>query len=130
MLVSAKLDNLEDLFEANRGRRAAAAVRSVEVDDALIDTWTTGLYVPRQLIAALGLVPIQTQVSRNLADSVPLNVYRGVRLTVQGRDCISDVIEVSDDCPVIVGQAPLHMMDWTVVPGQQRLVDSLEMIDA
>jgi hypothetical protein len=32
------------------------------------------------------------------------------------------VIEVSDDCPVLIGQVPLDLMDFVVDPGGQRLI--------
>ena len=34
----------------------------------------------------------------------------------------SDVIEVSDDCPVLVGQVPLELMDFVVDPAGQQLI--------
>ncbi len=36
---------------------------------------------------------------------------QGVRLTIQGRACSTDVLEVLDDIPVLVGQIPLENLD-------------------
>ena len=45
-----------------------------------------------------------------------------VRLTIQGRDCPSDVVEVPEDCPVLVGQVPLELMDFVADPAGQALI--------
>ena len=122
VLVAATLENLDDLFAAQNGERPAEQVRRVEVTDALIDTGATGLLVPTRLITQLGLRPLRTRTARTIAGQTPLQIYRGVRLTVQGRDCISDVAELADEFPVIIGQVPLELMDWVVDMGSHRLI--------
>jgi hypothetical protein len=32
------------------------------------------------------------------------------------------VVEVADDCPVLIGQVPLEVMDFVVDPAGQRLI--------
>ncbi len=126
VLVAATVENLDDLFGARRGLLSADQVRRVEVTDALVDTGATGLFLPRRLIAQLGLEPLHTRPSRTIAGMVPLQMYRAVRLTVQGRDCISDVAEIPDEFSAIIGQVPLELMDWVVDPRGQRLVGNPE----
>jgi hypothetical protein len=48
-------------------------------------------------------------------------VYEAVRLTIDGRFCSVDVMEVPDDIPVLVGQIPLEMLDLVVDPQGRRL---------
>ncbi len=120
--VSATLENLDDLFAAQKGAMQAENVRRIDVTDALIDTGATGLLVPSRLMVALGLDPIRVQMAKTIAGPTPLYVYRAARLTVQGRDCISDVAEIPDDCSVIIGQVPLELMDWVVDPRGQQLI--------
>jgi hypothetical protein len=43
-------------------------------------------------------------------------------LIVQGRECTCDVIEIPDDCPVLVGQVPLELLDFVVDPVGARLI--------
>ena len=43
-------------------------------------------------------------------------IYEPVRLTVQGRDCVIEVSELADDCPVLIGFIPLEMLDFVVDP--------------
>lgn len=126
VLVTARIENLDDLFGARKGQIAEDQVRRVEVTDALIDTGATGLLVPKRLVAQLGLDLVRTRPSRTIAGHVPLPIYRAVRLTVQGRDCISDVAEIPDDFPVVIGQVPLELMDWVVDPKGHRLLGNPE----
>src|SRR5262245_61814582 len=103
VLVTAKIENLEDLFYAKNGLISPDAVRSVEVHDALVDTGATTLLMPKSMIAALGLEPLRVRQSRSLGGPLQMPMYRAVRLTIQGRDCAIDVGEIGDDFPVLIG---------------------------
>ena len=47
-------------------------------------------------------------------------MYETVRLTIQGRDCSMDVLEVPDGVPVLIGQIPLEHLDFVVdLPNRQ-----------
>ncbi len=126
VFVTAKLENLEDLYRVNQGTLAPDKVRGVEVTDALIDCGATGLLVPKRMIAQLGLQPLRTRPSRTIAGQVALPIFRAVRLTVQGRDCISDVAEIPDQFSVVIGQVPLELMDWIIDPKGGRLIGNPE----
>jgi len=126
VLVSAVVENLDDLFAVRKGLLAADQVRRVEVTDALVDTGATGLLLPKRLIDQLNCEPLRIRTARTIAGNTTLPVYRAVRLTVQGRDCISDVAEVPDEFSIVIGQVPLELMDWVVDPGNQRLIGNPE----
>jgi predicted aspartyl protease len=126
VLVTATVENLDDLFAVRKGLLPEDQVRRVEVTDALVDTGATGLLLPRRLIVQLGLDPLRIRTARTIAGNTPLQVYRAVRLSVQGRDCISDVTEVPDDFSIVIGQVPLELMDWVVDPRGQRLIGNPE----
>jgi predicted aspartyl protease len=126
VLVPAVVENLDDLFAAGKGELPADQVRRVSVGDALVDTGATGLLVPSRFVSALGLQPLRVRPARTIAGPTPLQVYRAVRLSVQGRDCISDVAEIPDEFSVVIGQVPLELMDWVVDPRGQRLMGNPE----
>jgi predicted aspartyl protease len=126
VLVSATIENLDDLFSARKGLLAPEKIRRVGVTDALVDTGASGLLLPRRLIVQLGLEPLRLRPSRTIAGPHPVQVYRAVRLTVQGRDCISDVGEIPDDFSAVIGQVPLELMDWIVDLKGQRLIGNPE----
>jgi len=126
VLVTAKIENLEDLFDVEKGLISLGAVRSVEVHDALVDTGATGLLLPRSMIASLGVRPLRTRQARGLGGASTIPMFRAVRLTIQGRDCAIDVGEIGDEFPVLIGQVPLELLDWVVDPKGQRLIGNPE----
>jgi predicted aspartyl protease len=122
VIVVARIENVYDLREAALGTRTPDAVRRVEVSDALVDTGASTLSLPKRLVAPLGLVPMRTRQARTSAGPVTLQRYGTVRLTIQDRDCTCDIVEIPDDCPVLIGQVPLELLDFVVDPVGQRLI--------
>jgi predicted aspartyl protease len=120
VVVTVRIENLEDLFDAEKGMISPDAVRSVEVHDALVDTGATGLLMPKSMIASLGLRPLRIRQARGLGGTVPMPSYRA------GRDCAIDVGEIGDEFPVLIGQIPLELLDWVVDPKRQRLTGNPE----
>ncbi|MFO0927308.1 MAG: hypothetical protein U0736_09745 [Gemmataceae bacterium] len=112
--VTAVIESIEDLYRVRRGELADDQVRRVTVSDALIDTGATALSLPGRLVRELGLLPISTR--RAVA------TYGAVKLSVAGRDCVCDVTEVADECPVLIGQVPLELMDFVVDPTRRQLL--------
>jgi len=122
VIVTAKIENLNDLLNASQGLLPPEQVRSVEVTDALVDTGATMLSLPKRLVTQLGLQPVRTRQARTSAGPVTVQVYHMVRLTVQGRDWGGEATEVPDDCPVLIGQIPLEGLDFVVDPINGRLI--------
>jgi clan AA aspartic protease len=120
--VAAKMQNMGDLYNVYRGKTSLDQVQTVEVSDALVDTGATNLSLPRRLIDQLGLMPLRSRVARTAAGNVHFQVFGSVRLTVQERECTIDVTEVPDDCPVLIGQVPLELLDFVVDLKGQRLI--------
>lgn len=122
VLVTAKIENLEDLYSVKKGLLSDDQVRRIEVHDALVDTGATTLLLPKRMVSTLGLVPLRTRHSRGLGGDFLLPMYGTVRLTIQGRDCPVDVGEIGDEYPVLIGQIALEALDWVVDPKGQRLI--------
>jgi clan AA aspartic protease len=123
VLVGMKAENLDDLFEVSKGRLKPELVRTVNIPDALVDTGATHLCLPRRYIQQLGLQKFRTRRARISSGELrSFDMYGVIRLTVQGRDCTTEVAEVADDCPALIGQVPLDLFDWVVDPMNQRLI--------
>ena len=120
--VAAMMENLEDTMLVERGDLTADHVRRLEVTDALVDTGATNLSLPASLIRKLGLKLHRKRQSMTAAGPRELAVYNPVRLTIQDRDCVAEVTELPDGCPVLIGQLPLEAMDWVVDTKGQRLI--------
>lgn len=126
VLVRAKMENLSDLHLSEEGVISAEKIRSVEVDDALVDTGATMLSLPERLIKQLGLKQFRSRKLRTTNGVVVRPIYGAVRLTIQDRWCIMDVAGVPDDCPVMIGQLPLEALDWVVDMVGLRLIGNPE----
>ena len=122
VLVTARIENMEDLLAVRLGVKTPDQVRFIEVTDALVDTGASTLSLPSRMIAHLGLDFVRSQRMRSAMGSGQTQVYGTARLTIQGRACPTDVLEVPDDCPVLIGQIPLEAMDWVVdLTGRQLI---------
>jgi predicted aspartyl protease len=122
VVVKAKIENLHDLREAEQGRLPLEKVRTVNVEDAFVDTGATFLSVPRSFIEQLGIQRLRSRRSKTAAGVIEIGIYDVVQLTVQGRECIIQVAELPDECPVLIGQIPLEILDFVVDPSKQQLV--------
>lgn len=114
VLTEATIENLKDLWDEQRGLLPAEQVRRVTVSDALVDTGATLLSLPTPLIQQLGLARTTSKHVISSAGPTTAFMYEAVRLTIQGRYCTMDVLEVPDGVPVLIGQIPLEHLDLVV----------------
>ena len=120
--VQVKIENFTDLALANGGVLGEEDVRSVVVEDALIDTGATAVSLPTRMIEELGLKEVETRRVRTAAGVIEATLYSAVRLSVQGRWCTVDVMQVPNEIPVLIGQVPLEIMDFVVDPASRTLI--------
>jgi clan AA aspartic protease len=114
VLVEATIENVGDLIDVERGQKSLAEVRSVIVPDALVDTGAWGVSMPRSLLKKLGLKQLRVRNVMTAAGKRKVRVFGTARLTIMGRDYPTDVSELPDGCPVLIGQLPLEAMDYVV----------------
>ncbi|MFO0957816.1 MAG: aspartyl protease family protein [Isosphaeraceae bacterium] len=114
VVVEARVENLGDLYEVEKGRLSVDQVRSHTIPDALVDTGATILSLPKGLIEKLGLRRVASRRVRSSTGLAEVGLFQAVRLTIQGRDCTMDVLEVPDGCPTLIGQLPLEHLDFVV----------------
>jgi hypothetical protein len=126
VIVTAKIENVGDLYNASQGVLPAEQVRRVEVTDALVDTEATTLSMPNHLIAQLGLIRLRSRTLRTAAGLTTLQTYGGAYLMVQDRVCTCDVTEIADGCPVLIGQIALEGLDLVVDTKGRRLIGNPE----
>jgi predicted aspartyl protease len=114
VVTEATLENSGDLFYASRGDLPNDKVRRLDVTNALVGTGATLLSIPTTLIRQLGLARVASKRVLSSAGPVETGFYESVRLTIQGRSCTMDVLEVPDGIPVLIGQIPLEHLDFVV----------------
>lgn len=121
VLTQVTVDNLFDLMSVQEGKLLPGDVRSITVDDALVDTGSTTLALPTRYIQQLGLRKSYEKTSTTTRGKAKFSVYGPVRITLLDRFCSVDVVEVPDDVPVLVGQIPLEMLDLVIDLQGRRL---------
>jgi clan AA aspartic protease len=122
VLTEATVYNLHDLWDARLGKLPDDQVRKVTIKDALVDTGATTLAMPRSLIDQIGLSKLYEKTAVTAGGTRTMSVYGSVRVEIMGRDCATDVIEVPEGNPVLIGQIPLEMMDWVVDLQSRKLI--------
>jgi predicted aspartyl protease len=122
VLTAAAIESLRDLWEVQRGLRPADLARRLEITDALVDTGVTLLSMPTRLIQQLGLKKTGSKRVSSSTGVAEADMYDAVRLTIQGRSCTMDVMEVPDTVPVLIGQIPLEHLDLVVDLRDRRLI--------
>jgi predicted aspartyl protease len=122
VLTEATVENLRDRWDAERGLLPPDQARRVTVPDALVDTGATLVSLPTRLIRQLGLGQTGTKRVTSSAGPTEAAMYDAVRLTIQGRSCTMDVMEVPDDVPVLIGQIPLEHLDLVIDTRSRTLI--------
>jgi predicted aspartyl protease len=122
VIVEARVENFQDSYQAKKGLAPTANVRTIQISEALVDTGAMYLSLPRRMIQELGLTQQRTRMARTAAGILPFGIYEPVTLRVQGRECVVEVAELPDECPVLIGQVPLELLDFVVDPARQRLI--------
>jgi hypothetical protein len=74
------------------------------------------------MIRQLGLSKTGTRHVTSSVGPAEADLYEAVRLTIQGRWCTMDVLEVPDTVPVLIGQLPLEHLDFVIDMKAQRLI--------
>ncbi len=114
VLTEATIENLMDMWDCKRGLLPPEKARSISITDALVDTGATLISMPTHLIRQLGLEKTSSKRVNSSVGPAEANVYEAVRLTIQGRSCTMDVLEVPDSVPVLIGQIPLEHLDLVI----------------
>ena len=122
VITNATVYNLGDLIEVERGKLAAVDVRKVVIVDALVDSGATTLSMPRSLLDQIGLTKRYEKRARTAGGERIMSVYGAARVEIMGRDCVTDVVEIPEGNPVLIGQIPLEMMDWVIDMSAKKLI--------
>jgi hypothetical protein len=122
VLTEATVENHGDLWNVEQGSIPPDQVRRITVSEALVDAGASLLSLPTAMIRQLGLTKVaENRVTSNLGFGT-VGVYAAVRLTIGDRFCTTDVTEVPDRAPVLIGQLPLENLDYVIDPRTCRLI--------
>lgn len=120
--VLCRIENLGDFLNMRRGFFGPEMVHAVEIPDALVAPATSCLALPARYIAQLKLQRRETRKTRTSSGFAFFGVYEPVRLLVLDRECSVDVLKVPDECPVLIGELPLRLLDLTISADGRSIV--------
>jgi hypothetical protein len=122
VLTEATIENLADLWEVEQGLRCPDAARRVTVQDAVADPHAAFLSLPIRLIRHLGLNQTGAKRVSGIPDLTDAALCDPVRLTIHGRSCTMDVMELPDDMSVVIGHIPLLHLDLVIDTRSRTLI--------
>ena len=101
------------------------------VCDAVVDTGSTELRLPADVVERLKLIEVE-QIDAPLADGgeQTYRIVGMVEVEVQGRTCQVQAVEMPRGSAVLLGAVPLEEMDWHVYPKEGRLGPNPRFPDA
>jgi predicted aspartyl protease len=103
-----KVTNQIDLTLAERGFIPTEQIRSVTLNDVLVDTGATRLCLPENIILELGL-PLQGEADVKIATGVEkVRVFKMLNLSVEEREGVFNCIELPENCEPLLGLIPLE----------------------
>lgn len=121
VVVTLELTNWADEVLADRGFIPAEDIRTCRVDNALVDTGASQLCLPADVIAKLGLKQTATIEARTAVGLTTLNVYEGLKLSVEGRKGRYDCVELPAGQTALLGLLPLEDLGLDPDLQNQRL---------
>jgi len=103
-----KVTNQIDQTLAERGFIPEEQIRSIKLDNVLVDTGATRLCLPKNIILDLGL-PLQGEVDIKIATAVhKARIFKMLNLSVEGREGVFNCIELPEDSDPLLGLIPLE----------------------
>ena len=120
-MTQLKLTNNTDLQMAHRGLLPPESVRTEEIE-GLVDTGATGLVLPADVVARLGLREEGTKKVR-YADGrfAVIPWVSGVRIEILGREMTCDALVQAEGTTPLIGQIPLEGLDLVVDPKSREV---------
>ena len=115
------ITNRIDQILAERGFISADQIRSLKLEDVLVDSGATRLCLPANIISDLGLV-LQGEVDVKIAVGVQkVRIFRELSLAVEGREGTFNCIELPADADPLLGLIPLEDLGLEPDLQNQRL---------
>jgi predicted aspartyl protease len=108
--ISIQLSNNIDLANAKNNFIPSDKVRSLVIDNVLVDTGATTLCLPKKYIELLGIPHAREVVVSTATGKFVTNIYNNAMLSIQGRDAIVEIIELHDDALPLLGVIPMEML--------------------
>jgi len=120
--VKAELWNFGDELDVKKGRIKPEQIRTVEVEDAVVDTGATLVSLPEDIVEKLGLMIVEErEVTYANNGKEKRKIASGLMIKIMGRTSLTRCIVNNKGTKVLIGQIPLEEMDLYVFPAEGKV---------
>ncbi|MGC1305998.1 MAG: aspartyl protease family protein [Phormidesmis sp.] len=110
MTATITITNNIDMILAERGFIEPEEIRSITLEDVLVDTGATMLSLPTAMAEQLGL-PTKGKTSvRTSAGSIPARIFSQTHLEINGRSSIFECLELTELDVPLLGVLPMETL--------------------
>ena len=122
IITALTVTNRIDQANVERGIIPAEQVRSVTLDNVLVDTGATTLCLPPQIIAQLGLSLLK-EVDVETANGIgKARIFQDAKISLVGREGTFECLELPGGMNPLLGVIPLEALGIELDLKNQRLV--------
>jgi len=116
-----EVTNIIDQANAENGLIATDQVRSVTVNNVLVDTGATTLCLPANIIAQLGLRILRKVVVQTATGISQARIFQHAKISLQGREGTFECLELPEGSNPLLGVIPMEALGIEVDLKNQRL---------
>ena len=121
ILTRLTVTNRIDQARAENGDIPAETVRSVTIDDVLVDTGATTLCLPGEVIAQLGLALLREATVSTATGVGTARIFQDAKISLLGREGNFECLELPGGRQPLIGVIPLEMLGIEPDLRHQRL---------
>lgn len=110
VVTQVTITNKADETLATHGFRPESAIRTLSLDEVLVDTGATTLCLPLDMVRALGLEHVRDIVVSTATSVDQVGLYEGARVTLHGRSATVECMALPVGSPPLLGVIPLEML--------------------
>lgn len=122
ILTTLTITNRIDQAFAERGAISSDEIRSVTLDDVLVDTGATTLCLPAAIIAQLGL-SLSKEVDVETANGIgKAQIFQDAKISLLGREGTFECLELPGSTNPLLGVIPLEALGIELDLKNQKLV--------
>ncbi|MBA4182066.1 MAG: aspartyl protease [Anaerolinea sp.] len=110
VFVRLTITNALDEGRASEGDISPSDVRSVVVEDVMVDTGASHLCLPANVIRALGLKPDRDAVVETASGITPTRIFLNARISIEGRSATMECLELPEGTRPLLGAIPMQSL--------------------
>ena len=121
VITTLAIQNLIDQADAERGMIPVEQIRSVILENVLVDTGATTLCLPKDVIARLGLRILKQVVVETATGISEARIFQDAKISLCGREGTFECLELPEGKTPLLGVIPMEALGIEVDLKHQSL---------